>query len=184
MARPVRLEYAADLAARVFNGIGFVTHTQGTDLRLLARRIKQGVTVAMVADHDIRRIGGAFVPFFGQLAYTPIGPAALAAMTGTDLVVAITIPRSRRNPGRIPSYQTRIEQIELQHSNDRHIDIAENTRRWMAVIESYIRAYPEEWSWMNRRWRTQPNERPRAQIWEPAFNRTGWEVPPLRPATD
>lgn len=180
MARPVRLEYGADLAETVFRGIGFETHAQGTPLRALARRIREGVTVAMVADHDVRRIGGAFVPFFGQLAYTPTGPVALAMLARTEVVVALTVPTARRRSTRTPRYETRIERIEMQHSGERDIDLAENTRRWLSVMESYIRAYPEEWSWMNRRWRTRPHDRPRAPIWRPDYNRTGWEVAPVR----
>jgi KDO2-lipid IV(A) lauroyltransferase len=32
----------------------------------------------------------------------------------------------------------------------------ENTRRFHAVIEKYIKKYPTQWVWMHNRWKTTP----------------------------
>jgi KDO2-lipid IV(A) lauroyltransferase len=31
-----------------------------------------------------------------------------------------------------------------------------NTAAFTAVMEEYIRRYPEQWLWMHRRWKTRP----------------------------
>ncbi len=186
MARPPRLRFAADLAHELFRRIGFRTHDQGSNLLGLVHRMKEGVSLAMVADHDVRRIGGAFVPFLGRLAYTPTGPVAAATMAQGELVVVVPVPdHSARNS--LPHFRLRVHRVPLQHTGDRRVDLAENTRRWSSVIEAYVRAYPEEWSWMNRRWRTRPTDRDRAPVWSPTHDRTGWTPPdvdtgaPVRP---
>ncbi len=179
MARPPRLEFTKDLAREMYDRMGFATHDQGSNLRALVRRIREGVSLGMVADHDVRRIGGAFVPFFGRMAYTPTGPVAAASMAGGELVVAVPVP-TRRRLGRVPRSVIRVHPIPLQDTGDREADLAENTRRWSTVIEGYVRAYPEEWSWMNRRWRTRPDDRDRSPVWRAEHDKAGWIAPPIR----
>jgi KDO2-lipid IV(A) lauroyltransferase len=41
-------------------------------------------------------------------------------------------------------------------SGNRRQDMEENTRRFHAVIEKYIRKYPTQWVWMHNRWKTTP----------------------------
>jgi lauroyl/myristoyl acyltransferase len=49
----------------------------------------------MVADHDVESLNGVFVPFFGRLAHTPIGPAALAS---APWILARPLQRRRASP--------------------------------------------------------------------------------------
>jgi KDO2-lipid IV(A) lauroyltransferase len=47
-------------------------------------------------------------------------------------------------------------QIELADTGDAEADTIANTANFTAVIESYIRQYPDQWLWMHRRWKTRP----------------------------
>ena len=48
------------------------------------------------------------------------------------------------------------ERIALVDTGDPEADALANTARFTAVLESYIRQYPEQWLWMHRRWKTRP----------------------------
>jgi len=55
------------------------------------------------------------------------------------------------------TYELIIEkEIPLVATGNRKQDMEENTRRFHAVIEEYIKKYPTQWVWMHNRWKTTP----------------------------
>jgi KDO2-lipid IV(A) lauroyltransferase len=46
--------------------------------------------------------------------------------------------------------------VELARSGDEEADVRENTQRFTSVIEQYVRAHPEQWLWVHKRWKTRP----------------------------
>ena len=55
------------------------------------------------------------------------------------------------------TYEFIIEkEITLVATGNRKQDMEENTRRFHAVIEQYIKKYPTQWVWMHNRWKTTP----------------------------
>jgi KDO2-lipid IV(A) lauroyltransferase len=48
------------------------------------------------------------------------------------------------------------EELPVVSTGDAEKDAEVNTAGFTAVIESYIRRYPEQWLWMHRRWKTRP----------------------------
>jgi Kdo2-lipid IVA lauroyltransferase/acyltransferase len=48
----------------------------------------------------------------------------------------------------------------LIESGDDEQDMIENTARFTAAIEGYVRQYPEQWLWVHRRWKTRPEGEP------------------------
>jgi KDO2-lipid IV(A) lauroyltransferase len=51
--------------------------------------------------------------------------------------------------------------VTLDSGDDEASALLENTRRMTRAIEDEIRAAPELWTWLHRRWRTQPAGEPR-----------------------
>jgi KDO2-lipid IV(A) lauroyltransferase len=106
---------------------------------------------ALLIDQDIRDIPGVFVPFFGRPAWTPSGGAMLAIRRGCPVV-----------PGFIHRRPNGTHKAEIHPPLPIPIDgsledrVAELTASATAFIERQIRAHPEQWVWMHRRWRTQP----------------------------
>lgn len=104
--------------------------------------------LGVLADQDIDRLDGIFVPFFGRPAYTPTAPVRLALATGAPIVLAFLI----RSGGR---YRFLVEEpIQVEMKGTREETIQEYTLRWSQVVEEKIRTYPEQWVWMHRRWKT------------------------------
>lgn len=115
------------------------------------RVLRDNGIIGILADQDMDSVEGVFVNFFGQPAYTPVGPVALARASGASLVPLFII--------REDGHHTLVieKPIELVDTGNGEADMITNTESWSLVVESYIRRYPEQWVWMHRRWKTKKN---------------------------
>lgn len=114
--------------------------------RELLRALRQGDALGMLIDQDTD-VEGCWVPFFGRLAYTPLGAAELARSRGATVIPLFI---HRREDG---SHHVRVESpLELPD------DPVAATELMTERIEEQIRAHPEQWVWMHRRWRRRPPE--------------------------
>ena len=50
--------------------------------------------------------------------------------------------------------------IESPNTGDRHRDVYEMTAAFTAEMEKFIRAYPEQWLWIHKRWKSRPDSEP------------------------
>ena len=131
--------------------MGGDTIEQG-NARGLLQFLRSGGVAAMLMDQDIRGVNGAFVPFFGHPAHTPLGPATFAVHLGLPLVLFrvewLSLTRHRLTLG--PLLRAR---ADLTHDEA----VLDLTARATAVGEAIIRERPEHWLWMHERWRTRPS---------------------------
>ena len=132
---------------------GVATYARGS-LKDVAGVLRTNQIIGMMPDQDLDSLEGVFVEFFDRPAYTPVGPAALALMTGAPIIPCFIIRIGRR-------FRVVMEEpIPIPRSEDRARALVEITQAWSRVVESYIRGYPDHWVWMHRRWKTQPHEVP------------------------
>ena len=124
--------------------------------RGLLKAIHAGATVGILMDTNMTPPQGEFVPFFGIAACTGTGLAHIARQTGAAVLPGFMFwePAERRYVLRFGA------EIEMPRTEDRAADILEGTRRCTAVIESWIRRYPDQWLWIHRRWKTRPPGEP------------------------
>ncbi len=104
----------------------------------------------LVADEQKRR-GGLPVPFFGQTAYTPPGPAIFSLKTGAP-ILPMFIVRERG----VPKTLFIGSPIEIERTSDEKKDVELLTAKFTKGIENFIRQYPGQWTWLNRRWKLPP----------------------------
>ncbi len=120
--------------------------------RGLIASMRAGETVGILMDTNMTPPQGVFVPFFGRLACTASGLARVALKTGAAVVPGFLLwEESERQY--VLHFGPRIELIS---TGDAEHDAIANTAQFTAVIESYIRQYPDQWLWMHRRWKTRP----------------------------
>jgi KDO2-lipid IV(A) lauroyltransferase len=48
------------------------------------------------------------------------------------------------------------DRVDPVRTGDRHRDVIETTALYTLEMEKFIRAYPEQWLWIHKRWKTRP----------------------------
>ncbi|MHB8736315.1 MAG: lysophospholipid acyltransferase family protein [Terriglobales bacterium] len=121
-------------------------------VRGLLRAMAANEAVGILLDQNSSPPQGVFVPFFGIAACTAAGMARIALRTGAQVVPGYTVwEESRRK------YVLRFEPpLPLITTGDEEADTVSNTAAYTAVLERWIRAYPDQWLWIHRRWKTRP----------------------------
>ena len=127
---------------------GVRTIYQDAHAREYLKVLNQNEILVILADQDVDHLDGIFVPFFGRPAYTLTSPVKLALATGAPILPAFLVRAG-------DCYRLLIDEpirVEMRATRDQTLQ--EYTARWSGVVEAKIRAYPEQWVWMHRRWKT------------------------------
>ena len=106
--------------------------------RPMTNALKRHEVVALVADRDLDG-KGVPVTFFGHDTTMPSGPAALALMTGTPMMVGAAWRTGRDR------FEARAWGIDVQATGDRHADAAAMTQAMARRFEEVIDIAPEQW---------------------------------------
>ena len=115
--------------------------------------LRRNEILYLIADEQ-QIIGGLPVMFFGRPAYTPPGPAIFSLMTGAP-ILPMSIVREKGIPGTLVIGNP----IEIERTSDERKDTELLTAKFTKAIEDSIRQYPEQWPWLNRRWKL-PYQKP------------------------
>ncbi len=126
--------------------VGGINYPKGSaGARKLILALRQGQHLGMLVDQKLNE--GVAVPFFGRDAMTAPALAQLALKFGCPVVPA-RVERLEGAHFRLTVYPP----LELHDSGDRQADIAAAMAEVNALIEGWIRARPEQWLWLHRRW--------------------------------
>ncbi|MFC9424944.1 phosphatidylinositol mannoside acyltransferase [Streptomyces sp. NPDC056987] len=138
--------YDRFVAYRESLGMEVVPHTGGSAFGTLARRLRDGGLVALVADRDLSA-SGIEVDFFGDTARMPVGPSLLAQQTGALLLpVSLWFDDSRVMRGQVfppvpvPETGTRAEKASVM------------TQAVADAFAAGIAEHPEDWHMLQRLW--------------------------------
>jgi KDO2-lipid IV(A) lauroyltransferase len=124
--------------------------------RGLLGAMRAGETVGILMDTNMTPPQGLFVPFFGVQACSASGLARVALKTGAAVLPGFLLWEEAES-----QYVLRFgPELALTSTGDAEGDAAENTARFTAVLEEFIRRYPSQWLWMHRRWKTRPPGEP------------------------
>jgi len=115
----------------------------GSAAGTLARRLRAGGLVCLVADRDITS-SGAQVKFFGEAASMAAGPAALALQTGAALMpVSLWFTED--------GWRARVhDEVPAPEDGDRAARIAAMTQRMADAFAEGIAAHPQDWHMLQR----------------------------------
>ncbi|MEV7750876.1 phosphatidylinositol mannoside acyltransferase [Streptomyces griseofuscus] len=138
--------YDRFVAYREGLGMEVLPHSGGSAFGTLARRLRDGGLVCLVADRDLSA-SGVEVDFFGEKARMPAGPALLAQHTGA-LLLPVTLwyddsPVMRGQvhpPIEVPESGTRAEKASVM------------TQALADAFATGIAEHPEDWHMLQRLW--------------------------------
>ena len=138
--------YDRFVAYREGLGMEVLPHSGGSAFGTLARRLRDGGLVCLVADRDLSA-SGVEVKFFGETARMPAGPALLAQQTGA-LLLPVTlwyddspVMRGRVHPPiEVPETGTRAEKTSVM------------TQALADAYATGIADHPEDWHMLQRLW--------------------------------
>jgi KDO2-lipid IV(A) lauroyltransferase len=107
--------------------------------------LREGGMLGLLVDQKMN--DGIAVPFFDRLAMTASAAASYALRFDCPVV---PVHVERLGPARLRIICD--EPITPHHTGDRHADITALTGQMNACVERWVRAHPEQWLWLHRRW--------------------------------
>jgi KDO2-lipid IV(A) lauroyltransferase len=138
------------LAARREGGMRELPDKDATrDALALLRR---GETLAVVVDQNMLPRRGIFVDFFGAQACTTPAAAVLSLRSGAPIIAAFPVRQPDgthlvyfEGPFAVPAGARASEAVWAL------------TQELTWAVERAVRAHPEQWFWVHRRWKTRPD---------------------------
>lgn len=113
--------------------------------RAILRVLRKGEIVIFICDENQKR-GGVLVDFLGRVMALPVGPAVYHLKTGAPILPIFII---RQKAG---GHKVVVEPpLEVKLSGVEERDVFSIVKEISRVIESYIRTYPGQWSWIGKR---------------------------------
>ncbi|MFJ4965548.1 phosphatidylinositol mannoside acyltransferase [Streptomyces sp. NPDC088729] len=138
--------YDRFVAYREGLGMEVLPHSGGAAFGTLARRLRAGGLVCLVADRDLSA-SGVEVSFFGSAARMPAGPALLAQQTG-----ALLLPATLAYDG-TPVMKARVHPaIDVPATGTRAERTAVMTQALADAFAAGIAEHPEDWHMLQRLW--------------------------------
>ncbi|MFF4899018.1 phosphatidylinositol mannoside acyltransferase [Streptomyces sp. NPDC001068] len=138
--------YDRFVAYREGLGMEVLPHSGGSAFGTLARRLRDGGLVCLVADRDLSA-SGVEVDFFGDTARMPAGPALLAQQTGAYLLpVTLWYDDSPVMRGRVHA------PVDVPESGDRAARTSVMTQALADAFATGIADHPEDWHMLQRLW--------------------------------
>ncbi|MEW2388124.1 phosphatidylinositol mannoside acyltransferase [Streptomyces venezuelae] len=138
--------YDRFVAYRESLGMEVLPHTGGSAFGTLARRLRAGGLVCLVADRDLSA-SGVEVKFFGDTARMPAGPAMLAQQTGALLLpVTLWYDDSPVMKGRVHP------PVDVPETGTRAEKTSSMTQALADAFATGIADHPEDWHMLQRLW--------------------------------
>jgi KDO2-lipid IV(A) lauroyltransferase len=150
VVRPLDNPYLDAVIARARERSGLRAISKRDAVQGVRDALGRGQCIGILLDQDAGR-DGVFVPFLGHPASTSRALAVLAIKTRAPVVPAFIhrLPDGGHELALDPP-------IPLANTGDLDHDIEVNTARYTEALERHVRAHPEQWFWVHRRWKSRP----------------------------
>ncbi len=146
VVRPLKGAFNAEVVAgRVRAGMRLIAPRNA--LRGALAELRRNQAVAVLFDQAIGGKHALFVPFFGRPAATTPLLSMAAMLSGAPVLVVLA-----RRVG--DALHVHIEgPFPVPSTGNRHRDLWTHTATLTEVLERQIRAAPDQWLWLHRRWK-------------------------------
>ncbi len=137
--------------SRLARGIDIIPF--GGALKKLYQALRHGEIVGLVVDRPIAGSGVA-VRFFGEEAYLPAGPAALALKTGASIILGYCVRHPQDDQKFLGGF---FPPLKFAPTGQRERDIQALTQKIAETLEAIIRLYPDQWYPFHNIWTHDPS---------------------------
>jgi KDO2-lipid IV(A) lauroyltransferase len=114
--------------------------------RGILKALAANQAVGILVDQNVAGEGGVFVDFFGLRTSASTGVAKMAARTGAAVIPGFALWSEEERRYVLRFYPP----VPITG------DAAADTQTLQTALEQVIRAYPDQWLWIHRRWKTRP----------------------------
>jgi KDO2-lipid IV(A) lauroyltransferase len=127
---------------------GSVTIPRGAGIRGLIRALREKKMVGVLGDQSAGKDDGIIFPFFGRRTTVPTGAFQLAHRTGAFIMPFFIV----RTGG--PRHEVYSEEVlKDDPSLEPQARVEFQVRQYMKILEGFIRKFPDQWLWENKRWK-------------------------------
>jgi KDO2-lipid IV(A) lauroyltransferase len=130
--------------------------------RAILKALAANEAVGILVDQNASAADGVFVDFFGTPACAGTGFVKLAARSGAAVIPGFALWSEEEGRYVLRFYPP----IPMTG------DPARDTQALQSKIEEVIRAYPDQWLWIHRRWKTRPFGMPSVYETSPGVRQT------------
>ncbi len=145
LAREQKMKRLNELLNRLRESKGCKVVRKGISVKGILKALKNKEIVGILADQDAGK-KGVFVDYFGRP--TSVAPGAFEFASHTGAIILPNFIARLKGP-----YHSLFldEYIEVSQS-----DVKASVQKYMNVLESYVRRYPDQWLWLHKRWKSTP----------------------------
>ncbi|MGE4298550.1 MAG: lysophospholipid acyltransferase family protein [Desulfovibrionaceae bacterium] len=142
---------ALTIRQRTRPSVSIIEHRQAAAKVL--RSLKRGGATAFLVDHNCRHDEAVFLPFLRKTAAVNVGPALLAVRSGAGVWPAFM--RRTEEGGYVLQFDEPLMTADIPGDWRDKLDVT--ALFYTQAVERWVRAWPEQWFWMHKRWKTRPN---------------------------
>ncbi len=154
VARPLDNPYIQKRISQSRKGFNRIQISKTGALRPAYRHLQSKGLLGIQIDQDAGPTG-LFVPYFKKLASTHSGPATLACLTKSKVVMVFCIRSQPRSFAfKLITRELQIDEAMETASQDEKIFAL--TKAMTEEVEVMAKRYPEQVMWAHRRWKTRP----------------------------
>lgn len=152
LARPIDNALIEDMTVRLRTRFGNRPINKTDSVTKAIELLRTGQTLGVLPDVNVHPKEGVFVPFFGIPACTTSGVAMLAMRTNAMIVPMCGVWDEAEKKYKVIHGDV----ILPARTGNRQQDIIDTTAAMTLGMEKFVRAYPEQWLWIHKRWKTRP----------------------------
>ena len=153
VARKMDSPWGARLARYLRERGGNLMVDKRGGLKGILRQLRQNWVVGIVIDQNTAAADGLLVDFFGKAARTT--PVAAILARHRDIPVLPVLSRRLADGRHLCMVYP---PIPMEKTQDPQADIRRHLELQSRAIEEWVRACPEQWLWLHRRWKNQFEE--------------------------
>jgi Kdo2-lipid IVA lauroyltransferase/acyltransferase len=149
LAREQKMKRLNELLNRLRESKGCKVVRKGISTKLILKELYKKNMVGILSDQDAGR-NGIFVDFFGRPTSAHVGPFEIAKHTGSIILPNFIV----REHG--PFHKLYLEEYIDMKEMKTDEDLKKGLQKYMSLLESRIREYPDQWLWLHKRWKSTP----------------------------